>query len=60
MRAPTGQRIAIHSAKQGLGHGFEEVFGGEVGFPEAFAGAEELVRGGAGDYEILGEVDAAD
>lgn len=60
MRTPTGQRIAIDGVEQGLRDGFEQVFGGEVGFPEPFARAEELVGGCAGHDEVFGEVDAAD
>lgn len=32
----------------------------QVGLPQALAHAEELLGGGAGDDEVLGEVDAAD
>ena len=60
MCAPARQSIAVYGIQQCLANGFEEVFGREVGFPETFAGAEELVGGGAGDDEVFGEVDAAD
>lgn len=59
MRAPARQGIAVDGVEQGLGDGLEEVLGREVGLPEPLAGAEELVRGGAGDDEVLGEVYAA-
>ena len=60
MRAPAGQRITIDGIQQRLGDCLEQVLGLEIGLPETFAGTEELVRGGDGDDEVFGEVDAAD
>jgi hypothetical protein len=60
MRSPPAQRISVYGVEEGLRDGFEEVVRGEVGLPEALAGAEELVAGGAGDDEVFREVDAAD
>lgn len=60
MRAPTAQRIAVDGIEQRLRDRLEEVVRREVGFPQAFACAEELVGRRAGDDEVLREVDAAD
>ena len=40
--------------------GLEKIIGGEVRLPEALACAEELVRGGAGNDEVFGEIYASD
>lgn len=43
MRSPTRKRIAVHGVKQSLRDRLEEVLGLEIGLPQAFAGAKELV-----------------
>ena len=60
MRAPSAQRISVRGIEEGLRDGLEEVVRGEIGLPQAFACAEELVASGAGDDEVFREVDAAD
>lgn len=60
MRSPPAQRISVHGVEEGLRDGLEEVVRAQVGLPEAFARAEELVASGAGDDEVFREIDAPD
>lgn len=60
VRAPTGEGVSIHGIEQRLRDGFEQILRREIWLPQAFAGTEELVRGGARDDEVLGKVDTPD
>lgn len=58
--SPSTQSVSVHSVEERLRDRLEQILRPEIRFPETFARAKKLVARGAGDDEVLREVDAAD